>query len=430
MKKFLLISILITILISGLNFTFAQNVKRTLKQAVFTTPTINPKSIIVLYDSIYYWNWDTISKGWIFSKKTINIVYDTYQDLSSELFQVWNSALTTWVNTGRANYTYNANKYQTSELNQSWNNPGWVNHGKDTMIYDANNNMTSEMDQSLINTTIGWRNNRLYMYSYDSQNNQTSFLYQQWNGVTNTWVNEGYYTYTYDTNNNMTVKLYQTWNGLSWVNSSKDTMIYDNNNNRTNKLDLSWNGTAWANLEKDTMEYDANNNLTSELYQSWNSNAWVNYKQNIYTYDASNNMTGELEQSWNGSTWVIANQYTYAFDINNLEESAAWKEWNNTGSYIIWGDSTYYYFQTLTGINELYNKLNIMVYPNPALNNITIESMQKSTIELLNIQGQTIKQQQIQQGKTDIDLSELSKGVYILRLCSNDKTEVTRIVKE
>ena len=38
-------------------------------------------------------------------------------------------------------------------------------------------------------------------------------------------------------------------------------------------------------------------------------------------------------------------------------------------------------------------------------------------------------QQQLQQGKTDIDISGLAKGVYILRLCSNDKTEVAKIVK-
>jgi hypothetical protein len=86
--------------------------------------------------------------------------------------------------------------------------------------------------------------------------------------------------------------------------------------------------------------------------------------------------------------------------------------------------------QVNTGINlnELSNR--IMVYPNPSTDNITIESPQQATIEILNIQGQTILQQQIQQGKTDIDISGLAKGIYILRLNSNDKTAVTRIVKE
>jgi hypothetical protein len=82
------------------------------------------------------------------------------------------------------------------------------------------------------------------------------------------------------------------------------------------------------------------------------------------------------------------------------------------------------------GINNLnvYNRINI--FPNPAIEDLTIEVQQKSTIDILNIQGQTIIQQTLPLGKTDIDISGLAKGVYILRLCLNDKTEVKRIVKE
>jgi len=94
-------------------------------------------------------------------------------------------------------------------------------------------------------------------------------------------------------------------------------------------------------------------------------------------------------------------------------------------------DDFYTFLPICSGINEENSIENIVsVYPNPANNNITIESLQKSTIEILNIQGQTILQQKIQQGKTDIDISSLAKGIYILRVTSNDKTALTRIIKE
>jgi hypothetical protein len=83
-----------------------------------------------------------------------------------------------------------------------------------------------------------------------------------------------------------------------------------------------------------------------------------------------------------------------------------------------------------SSINETYDNINISIFPNPTTEKLTIDASQKATIEILNIQGQTIQQQQLQQGKTDIDISRLAKGVYILRLCSNDKTAVTKIVKE
>jgi len=82
------------------------------------------------------------------------------------------------------------------------------------------------------------------------------------------------------------------------------------------------------------------------------------------------------------------------------------------------------------GIDEININGHFTIYPNPATNNLTIESLQQATIEITNIQGQTILLQPIQQGKTDIDISGLAKGIYVLRLNSNGKTAVTRIVRE
>jgi hypothetical protein len=83
------------------------------------------------------------------------------------------------------------------------------------------------------------------------------------------------------------------------------------------------------------------------------------------------------------------------------------------------------------GIEQINNtENNIAIYPSPATDNLTIESLQKLEIEILNIQGQIILQQSIPQGKTDIDISGLAKGIYILRLKSNDKSTLTKIIKE
>lgn len=82
------------------------------------------------------------------------------------------------------------------------------------------------------------------------------------------------------------------------------------------------------------------------------------------------------------------------------------------------------------GINENHADDGVLIYPNPAMNAITIESMNTSIIEIINIQGQKIIHQQIQQGKTVVDIGNLAKGVYFLRMLNGDKTEVTRIIKK
>jgi hypothetical protein len=87
----------------------------------------------------------------------------------------------------------------------------------------------------------------------------------------------------------------------------------------------------------------------------------------------------------------------------------------------------------LNGVETVNRLANIEVYPNPAIDKITVETTElykAAKIFIFNTQGQMLKQQEIKQIKTDIDIRGFAKGVYILRLNTNDKTEVTRFVKE
>ena len=76
------------------------------------------------------------------------------------------------------------------------------------------------------------------------------------------------------------------------------------------------------------------------------------------------------------------------------------------------------------------NKHFLNLYPNPAsgkVNVITYMS-ERAIISIYNLQGQLLLQQQVQQGKTDIDICELAKGVYIVRSNGNTRVEVSRLI--
>ncbi len=88
-----------------------------------------------------------------------------------------------------------------------------------------------------------------------------------------------------------------------------------------------------------------------------------------------------------------------------------------------------------TGIIEKNNSNLFGVFPNPAKDQITIvvkhENILKNTmISIFNIEGQLLLQQQIMTDVTEINISGFAKGVYIIKLSNNEKSDVSRFVKE
>jgi len=81
----------------------------------------------------------------------------------------------------------------------------------------------------------------------------------------------------------------------------------------------------------------------------------------------------------------------------------------------------------IKGKNEIGN---IAIFPNPATNNLTIETPISSTIKISNIQGQLIKTLVTSGNKTNIDVSVFPCGVYIVEVKTEKGVGVKRFVKE
>lgn len=82
-----------------------------------------------------------------------------------------------------------------------------------------------------------------------------------------------------------------------------------------------------------------------------------------------------------------------------------------------------------TGLStDDFNKLGFNIYPNPVSNYFKIESKETlSNVEVYSIQGQSIKSF-IPQNKYDI--SDLSTGIYFVKIKANNKESTKRIIKQ
>ena len=73
------------------------------------------------------------------------------------------------------------------------------------------------------------------------------------------------------------------------------------------------------------------------------------------------------------------------------------------------------------------------IYPNPVSGQLTIETAQlknENTLTISNISGQELIRQQLNNCKIQIDISNLTSGIYFVKLVSDEIVVVKKIVKE
>lgn len=85
---------------------------------------------------------------------------------------------------------------------------------------------------------------------------------------------------------------------------------------------------------------------------------------------------------------------------------------------------------TNTGISGYYNLTDVVIYPNPATDNLIIETHQKAKIEILNTAGQIIKAIHTAEKQIRIDISDLSCGVYLIKVKTDKGIAVKEFIKE
>ena len=89
-------------------------------------------------------------------------------------------------------------------------------------------------------------------------------------------------------------------------------------------------------------------------------------------------------------------------------------------------------YNVIVGITERISNSFINIYPNPTNNFIVIESEEINikSIEIINITGKVVKQIIIDGNKTTIDLSDKTKGLYMIRLITNKGIIIKKVMLE
>ena len=390
-----------------------------------------------------WWEPDTVYIFTVDSELLFRISYN-YGGNNNMLTELWESPQSgNWVNRLNFTYSYYENNNIRTKLYETWQNDDWVNTLKYTYGYDEKNNIRTELSENLQNGN--WVNYEKYTCSYDGNNNMLTELYESWQS--GDWVKNKEYTYDYDENNNIILtKLYEPWQG-DWINSGKITCSYDENNNVMTKFVESWQDGGLVNYRKAAYSYDGNN--MTELWEYWQNGDWVIRVKQTHTYDKNNNKLTFLSQNRQNDGWVNSFQFLWTYDENDncvFKELLNWKDgrWqpfqassdfyynNMQSSHTYFGykvTATYVKFNHV-GIADILQNNKFLVYPNPTQNSFFIEFKNVSTVKLYDMLGKEVLTQNAN-GKTEINISHLSQGIYNVKVFSDGKTiGNSKIVKQ
>ena len=83
-----------------------------------------------------------------------------------------------------------------------------------------------------------------------------------------------------------------------------------------------------------------------------------------------------------------------------------------------------------TGINEVYNTVNISGYPNPTSNTITIGTPSTGIITIHNPSGQQLLQQKITESTTTLDVTALPSGLYLVKVVGDKGVSMGKFIKQ
>jgi hypothetical protein len=173
-------------------------------------------------------------------------------------------------------------------------------------------------------------------------------------------------------------------------------------------------------------QFDSINNIidtTIEIGSVFSMHCTIGGQHNIYQWNKDSiDITSATDSVLTLNNAVFADSGTYSCRITNSVV---------TGLTFYRRPITVHVDKSTGNITDYTEQINdLKIYPNPATNKITIESLQKATIEILNIQGQLLKTITTTGNKTNIDVSAFPIGMYFVKVKTEKGIEVKKFIKE
>ncbi len=360
------------------------------------------------------------------------------KNLVEQLVQFW--VMGAWTNSYRLLLQYDSNSELVKEEMQDWINDEWqITYGLSRSVNILNADTTVIVDSMWGGTAYEAVQKTENIYNGPSKNLSEMILYMP-NGSGNDWFEAYKEVYLYDSNNNISDLIKMNWNGMDWQNFMKQTEYsFDSLTYAvTGYITQNWDNTSnlWLDYSFDTLEYLEYKSFVNTSYYLFNQNRIPNTRA-LYFNDSLMNQIVARYDTWDQTIgdWVasIHNENAYIYTEDSLIKEKVDLALNQNYELDSMSKMVYFYNNT-TGLSTE-KELEFNIAPNPCADVLQVMipgagANETMSFEIRNISGQLLKSFKAQGPKHRLDLSELSTGMYVLKVNTSSASKSSKFIVE
>ena len=291
-----------------------------------TTQTYNSKGDTI---ELQYQSWDTAAGKW---QVSVSLLYndDNNHNDTDEIERVWNAATNSFNNIYQWINAYNSKGSETSWVWQIWESGAWKDSTRGTLTYDSKNNITEMLDQIWNAVTGTWDNYDRYTYLYSPGEDTVTETHVLWDDTTSQW-NTQWKTVNMYLPDGSSIRFDEAWDAstVSFDTAWEDVVVDSSGYPHTDEYSY-WNGSLRIPQYESVYSYDSRgNNILEKSYSGDSTNkGWTVEDEIDQTYDANNNLTEYLVKPVYGSSGFTNYTRTFYYyksfnsDVANATEHA------------------------------------------------------------------------------------------------------------
>ena len=320
----------------------------------------------------------------------------------------------------------------------SWANNSWrlIGGSKEIKTYNSSNLLTEIIGLSVKQGV--WTNASRITTSYNTGNAVSEETSYYWSN--NSWEPHERRNYVYGAAGGEPIQIiFQHYNSGGWENTERfNNILWHNFSERQFAAyhTESWIGNSWFLMSKSNTAYDALGGYES-INQLWQpaGSSWVNNERTTVSYDSQLNFTSYKVETWQGNAWALdsENQEILTYNAAGELTERVRVYWDKpTRSYKYYMRQVYSNFTRISGTEEERQPLRVNLFPNPAsdLLHVQLEDGLATKIQLFDLTNRLVLQEELQPGTSRVNLAQVARGAYMVRLQHAKGTYTSRLIKQ